>query len=66
MTTIPDFGQTHETCGMVKLVKWVPILPQEMMKRKNQRKQKPQQTNYKKQQKVKTSVQSVPETLKIY
>ena len=40
MNTIPDLRQTHETCGGVKLVSGILILPQRVVRGKNQRKQK--------------------------
>ena len=40
MTTMPDFGLTHETCGWVKLVEWDPNPPLASGERKNQTKEK--------------------------
>ena len=37
MTTIPDFGQAHETCGGVKPVKWGLSHPQTSGQRKTKK-----------------------------
>ena len=45
MTTFPDLGQAHDTCGGVELVDLVPNANPTIGQRKNQRTNEPQKSN---------------------
>ena len=52
LKTMPDFGQVHETCGGVKLVKCDPNPLPRSGQRKNQSKQRHKKIKYKTQTEI--------------